>query len=199
MKFNELGRSMVEMLGVLAIVGVLSVGAISGYSKAMMKYKLNKQAEALNMLFFNIFQTIKSLENTTTGSQTQLYSDILAKLNLLPDGIQLHPTQEGFLQDVFANRLWVFARPSDYGIGYDIKSSNNEICYNIFSVFKQYDDLLLYVATDGYAGHQITFYGRKYCSQYLNCLKDLTISNINELCKGCSNDEQYCRFYITWK
>ena len=31
------GRSMVEMLGVLAIIGVLSVGAIAGYSKAMMK------------------------------------------------------------------------------------------------------------------------------------------------------------------
>ena len=34
------GRSMVEMLGVLAIIGILSVGAITGYSKAMMKYKL---------------------------------------------------------------------------------------------------------------------------------------------------------------
>ena len=37
---NENGRSMVEMLGVLAIIGVLSVGAISGYSTAMNKYKL---------------------------------------------------------------------------------------------------------------------------------------------------------------
>lgn len=37
------GRSMVEMLGVLVIIGVLSVGAIAGYSKAMMKYKLNRQ------------------------------------------------------------------------------------------------------------------------------------------------------------
>ena len=44
------GRSMVEMLGVLAIIGVLSVGAIAGYSKAMMKYKLNKHAEGFNML-----------------------------------------------------------------------------------------------------------------------------------------------------
>ena len=35
-RFNkESGRSMVEMLGVLAIIGVLSVGAIAGYSKAM--------------------------------------------------------------------------------------------------------------------------------------------------------------------
>ena len=44
------GRSMVEMLGVLAIIGVLSVGAIAGYGKAMFKYKLNKQTEQLNQV-----------------------------------------------------------------------------------------------------------------------------------------------------
>ncbi|MBS6473139.1 MAG: hypothetical protein KH347_02690 [Acetobacter sp.] len=32
---NESGRSMIEMLGVLAIIGVLSVGGIAGYSQAM--------------------------------------------------------------------------------------------------------------------------------------------------------------------
>ena len=35
---TQSGRSMIEMLGVLAIIGVLSVGGISGYSKAMAKY-----------------------------------------------------------------------------------------------------------------------------------------------------------------
>ena len=34
-KKNESGRSMVEMLGVLAIIGVLSVGGIAGYRMAM--------------------------------------------------------------------------------------------------------------------------------------------------------------------
>ena len=33
---------MIEMLGVLAIIGVLSVGGIAGYSKAMEMYKMNK-------------------------------------------------------------------------------------------------------------------------------------------------------------
>ena len=32
---KEFGRSMVEMLGVLAIIGVLSVGGIAGYRYAM--------------------------------------------------------------------------------------------------------------------------------------------------------------------
>ena len=42
MKNNETGRSMVEMLGVLAIIGVLSVGGIAGYTMAMNKYKANE-------------------------------------------------------------------------------------------------------------------------------------------------------------
>ena len=41
-KSEQSGRSMVEMLGVLAIVVVLSIGGIAGYSKAMAKYKTNK-------------------------------------------------------------------------------------------------------------------------------------------------------------
>ncbi len=39
---NENGRSMVEMLGVLAIIGVLSIGGIAGYTMAMNKYKANE-------------------------------------------------------------------------------------------------------------------------------------------------------------
>ncbi len=43
---NESGRSMVEMLGVLAIIGVLSIGGIAGYSMAMNRYRAN---EALDL------------------------------------------------------------------------------------------------------------------------------------------------------
>ena len=41
-KTNESGRSMVEMLGVLAIIGVLSVGGIVGYTTAMNKHRANQ-------------------------------------------------------------------------------------------------------------------------------------------------------------
>ena len=50
-KINQNGRSIPEMLGVLAIVGILSVGGIAGYGRAMMKYKLNKQlAQYLSLI-----------------------------------------------------------------------------------------------------------------------------------------------------
>ena len=56
MKKNEEGRSMVEMLGVLAIIGVLSIGGITGYSLAMNRY----QAE-------RIFNAASTLTASTTG------------------------------------------------------------------------------------------------------------------------------------
>ncbi len=54
MKNNQSGRSMVEMLGVLAIIGVLSAGGLAGYSKAMFKHKLNNTMDQITMLVTNI-------------------------------------------------------------------------------------------------------------------------------------------------
>ena len=63
MKYNENGRSMVEMLGVLAIIGVLSVGGIAGYSKAMNKYKINKTTDQVSMLVANLRTLFSSQGN----------------------------------------------------------------------------------------------------------------------------------------
>ena len=45
---NESGRSMVEMLGVLAIMGVLAIGGIAGYRWAMDKYRSNDTIKELS-------------------------------------------------------------------------------------------------------------------------------------------------------
>ncbi|MDD3669075.1 MAG: hypothetical protein PHX68_02160 [Alphaproteobacteria bacterium] len=45
-KTNENGRSMVEMLGVLAIIGVLSIGGILGYTTAMNRHRANQIIDA---------------------------------------------------------------------------------------------------------------------------------------------------------
>lgn len=80
MKMNENGRSMIEMLGVLAIIGVLSVGGIAGYSKAMSKYRTNKVIDQATMLITNI---------RTTYAQQQTYSSIgnamVVDLGLVPE------------------------------------------------------------------------------------------------------------------
>ena len=49
-KTNESGRSMVEMLGVLAIMGVLSMGGLASYTMAMRSYRANEILQAASML-----------------------------------------------------------------------------------------------------------------------------------------------------
>ena len=46
---NEYGRSMVEILGVLAVIGVLSIGGIQGYKYAMDKHRANDVVNEVNM------------------------------------------------------------------------------------------------------------------------------------------------------
>ena len=57
---SQKGRSMVEMLGVLAIVGVLSVGGVYGYGVAMKKHKANELLHQASMLATTISAQIQS-------------------------------------------------------------------------------------------------------------------------------------------
>lgn len=68
---NESGRSMVEMLGVLAIIGVLSIGGIAGYTLAMNRYRAN---EILNTASIVAIEAIarggaQALTNANLGIQ----------------------------------------------------------------------------------------------------------------------------------
>ena len=78
-KIEQSGRSMVEMLGVLAIIGVLSVGGISGYSKAMAKYKLTKAQDQLSMLLINIRTAFSG-----SSSYKELSNSTAVMLNIVP-------------------------------------------------------------------------------------------------------------------
>lgn len=57
------GRSMVEMLGTLAIIGVLSIGGITGYSYAMDKYRAN---EIINDIMLRATDVIAQFESDPT-------------------------------------------------------------------------------------------------------------------------------------
>ena len=67
---QESGRSMVEMLGVLAIIGVLSVGGIAGYSQAMSKFKVTKTTDQIQTMVTNI-RTLFSTQRTYAGVETK--------------------------------------------------------------------------------------------------------------------------------
>ena len=68
---EQSGRSMVEMLGVLAIIGVLSVGGIAGYSKAMAKFKLSKAMDQVSNVVTNV-RTLYSGQPNYSGLTTSI-------------------------------------------------------------------------------------------------------------------------------
>ncbi len=82
----EKGRSMIEMLGVLAIVGVLSVGGIAGYTKAMQMYRSNKQKSFLTTLFTSAIDLKPNLYSTLTSKNTDI-TYVFDALNLIPEGM----------------------------------------------------------------------------------------------------------------
>lgn len=91
-KANQNGRSIMEMLGVLAVVGILSVGGIAGFSTAMSKHKNMKEVEKYN-LFVQDFMQHKSLilksGDAMGTSQWVFYTKEVEKLGTLPPGWQV--------------------------------------------------------------------------------------------------------------
>ncbi len=83
---NQSGRSMIEMLGVLAIIGVLSVGGIAGYSKAMMKFRINKTIDQVSQIAQNIRILYARQKNYGSLSAKIVYKANLAPREMFEDG-----------------------------------------------------------------------------------------------------------------
>ncbi len=58
-KVSQSGRSMVEMLGVLAVIGVLSIGGITAYRTAMANHTANEILNELNIISMNVSSYIR--------------------------------------------------------------------------------------------------------------------------------------------
>ena len=78
-RFKQSGRSMIEMLGVLAIIGVLSVGGIAGYTKAMMRSKVNSTVETM----LTIAATVRTLTLRTKNYDN--LAKVAIKMKAIPD------------------------------------------------------------------------------------------------------------------
>lgn len=199
----EKGRSMVEMLGVLAIIGVLSVGAMSGYSKAMMKYKLNRQTEQIGSIldYATIhYEALNSLRHEDISSTTQLFIN----LGLVPT--EMIGADNRSLFDVFNNDIYLYHNKESSGIQYfgleiSIGSYSYNVCLNLFQMAKLRSAFLwqtLFSKTDiDSTSSQFAnrVFGDDYCVN--NCLKDLTLEKMRDLCNVC-DDTKTCYFYFLW-
>ena len=99
------GRSMIEMLGVLAIIGVLSVGGIAGYSKAMTKFKTNQVADQVSTIVTNI-KTLYAQQKSYKG----LDRESAMEMGAIPDELGSYPYN---LTNPFNGRVYVSSDIND--------------------------------------------------------------------------------------
>ncbi len=114
---SEDGRSMVEMLGVLAIIGVLSIGGIAGYSMAMNRYRANEiidTAAKVSVIAMSSNDCISGdygcayMDDVTQSQNVAGVSDMVAYRNGLVAIDQWHSISEGTykaLQSIAGNKL----------------------------------------------------------------------------------------------
>ena len=203
----EKGRSMIEMLGVLAIIAVLTVGGIAGYSKAMEKFKINKVIDDFNMLVMNILEHRDSFEKLGNTKTEYQLTDTIYAMNLVPASWK--QLSSSYLEDSMGNWLNIYVRNNssgsykgivfDYNLGglsvdedgHNFSESfNNKLCFELFNTVIV---PLHHVFKRGriYPNDSYIYYGDAYCDgQIAPCLKDLTLSRIKEMCNSCSKTER---------
>ena len=190
---------MIEILGVLAIIGVLTVGSITGYSHAMRRHLLNKQREQISTILATIETQYGALKSSASDLSTNPLS-IFKNLGWVPEDMIQDNT--GFVYDIFKNRaLFKMVRAPTYQLlGFYVYLNNGnafEQCVNLYQVAIPFHSSLYAVEIhqdDGYGSIRL---GDMSCSAN-NCLRNSTPSDIARFCQRCK-DNSMCNIYYFWR
>ena len=218
-KSCEFGRSMIEMLGVLAIVGVLSVGGIAGYSKAMMKWKINKMTEEYTMLMTGLMEYQESLFKTYNDSNydNRLLAQFIMDAKLVPETWKL--VNQQFIADSLGNKINTYVDTADTGTKftsdiYIVPSGINkdseyayELCMAlakdvVYPLAANMDYAALFINNDAItnSGNYMVYTKSCYNSGFnkVKCLSEMTLSEISTICKSCIKKDS-CYFGVSWR
>ena len=135
---KETGRSMIEMLGVLAIIGVLSVGGIAGYSKAMMQYRINKTVDQITQVVGNV-RTLFGSQKNYEGLNSP---EVVKKAHLLPDEMwNTNSVGDDVMVSALGEAFYVAG-----GVSYDKKTAGDHKAF-IVDVFVGSEEACMALAT----------------------------------------------------
>ncbi|MBO5441392.1 MAG: hypothetical protein J6A09_02360 [Alphaproteobacteria bacterium] len=176
---NEKGRSMIEMLGVLAIVGILSVGAISAYQKAMVKHEANKFIEGIAQVVQNFTLYSKDWKKLAKNEDTLVsVGQYMKNAGFVPKSL----SKETMYFGAYPNRIF-------FNFNVKPKAGYQEKCQMLFTqVFIPYGDTILYIHRYGRdeGGNSINdkFYkGRAECRSTEKCIPDFKFEDIINVCQ----------------
>ena len=169
-KNNQNGRSMVEMLGVLAIIGVLSVGAIAGYSKAMTKYKTNKIIGEIT----NIVQNYRiACHDKSCNDSSTTNPELFKKLNIFPDYMW---QSDNTLKNSFGGKTAIFDNSNVMRI-YN-ESIPYDICIGLATTNWENIDPFYIQILNPNTGDDFLFFSHNYESQIKSFFGDGMLNDI---------------------
>lgn len=203
---SEKGRSMIEMLGVLAIIAVLSVGGITGYSKAMEKWKANKLTAEYGDLIFSLLANVNEFRNISKNAAIIGIVSYVQAASLVPEtwsyvsSYKLYDSEKNVVQ-IFSrnNRLVIdlyFGGAISGGllIGKSYGFSET-LCREVMqNLVKPLSSTLYFFRFIQWSKNEDTtvYWGNETCSAGRKCLRDLTVTEINEICKSCEKNKEAC-------
>ena len=200
---QQCGRSMIEMLGVLAIIGVLSVGGIAGFSKAMYKNKINKQAEQYSQIIAGVWANEEGLEGNNRRSSSQKVTSTFYALEIIPKEMK-KGSDTTYFYDAFDNQGYIYhITPSQYYVlMVDIKNKAFDQCKNILDVARAYHEFVPRVAIfKNSSASTAVKYGDRLCTETRRsnkkCLQDMTVVQMEQACSECKiSGNQECSISV---
>ena len=205
-RYKQSGRSMIEMLGVLAIIGVLTVGSITGYSHAMRRHLLNKQREQISYILSAVETNREMVDTSVSSTQSYNLKPAFETFGWIPEEM-IRETDNYYIYDVFKNRIYPYSAYDNSNrafMSFKIYLTNDnphEQCVNIYQMIQQYHSFLWRIQIRRQASDHTDFvnlyYGDKDCDRSFQCLRDLTPAKISKLCRIC-DEVNACEFQILW-
>ena len=210
---NMLGRSMIEMLGVLAIIGVLSVGGIAGYSKAMEQFRINKAISEYSMLIFGMLEHLDDFKKTTTGmTENAEVFTVAESLSLVPQSWNKINNLQ--YEDSFGNmiQLWILKNYQaaegatvltfDFYLGGVTKVSDSQNISANFSA-KLCTEIYQKIAIPLHAaawdaniyksgGGSFIIDGDSACDGSEKCLSNISLAEVHSICEACARSSEVC-------
>ena len=210
------GRSMIEMLGVLAIIGVLSVGGIQGFSKAIEKFNINQAINEYNTVIFGLIEHLDDFIKIGINDkkETGLANEFTA-LNLIPNNwkqlsdrrfkdslgnyFDISDSAEG--NRIFIN-LWMGEIQKNQQNSSISDTFSTKLCAEIFSNLAQPLHEILHFAivfrypADGYTKY---FMGDKYCTSGIRCIKNMNFNDFYDICNSCNLGNELCTISLSFK
>ena len=197
---NPIGRSMIEMLGVLAIIAVLSVGGIAGYSKAMETYKLNRLVEQYVYLFRGLIEYRDSL--VVTSQESYYLIETVSALGLISP---LWNVNYAMCVDEADNKFNLTSRHNDLVMDLNLKPGSEfsskaceKLIQQVFQPLHAFISRIHFYDSSG-KNHQFYYFGDTLCKAYnVDCLNNLPVTKIKDMCGYCSIKEDSDCFLVIY-